>query len=246
MKMRLTVIPAMLIVAAVCSGTALAQSSGGSFGGGTTGSTGSTASSGTSGSTGLAGLTTSGFSSQLATGMTTGSTGTTGTTGSTGTTGGGGTTGGAAGTTGNAAAPGFVGANATQTFVGGAREATSQQNTNRQFQQFMQEAIASSSQSQQSGTPREIRTTMRIGFSFPTASAAQQSGRLANANALTFTRFTSTRPEFSGINVSLANDGTAVLTGFSPSTETSRLAANLIRLQPGVRNVKNEVAVAQE
>lgn len=213
--MRLTLIPAMLILAVVWSGTAFAQSSGGTSG------TGGTDTTGTSGAN------TAGITTQLLTGETTGATGTTGTTGT------------------ETETTGFVGGNATETFIGGAREATEQQNMDRQFQAFMQEAIAPSNQSQQSGTPREIRTTMRIGFNFPSASAAQQSGKLANANSLSLARFTSTRPEFSSVNINLASDGTAILTGLSPSTESSRLAANLIRLQPGVRKVNNQIAVAR-
>jgi hypothetical protein len=114
---------------------------------------------------------------------------------------------------------------------------------NRQFQAFQNMQITPGTQSTQSSTPRQIRTTMSIGFSFPTASAAQASGRLANANSLSLSRYISARPEFSNIDVSLASDGTAVLTGLSSSTETSRLAANLIRHQPGVRKVNNQITV---
>ena len=139
----------------------------------------------------------------------------------------------------------FIGSNAAEAFVGGAREATGQQSTNRQFQAFQDNQTASSAETQQTGTPREIRTVLAISFNYPTALMAQQTGRLASANSLSLVRFSSTRPELSGINVSLTSQGTAILTGALPTVESRRLAANLIRLQPGVRKVENQIAVAQ-
>ena len=142
------------------------------------------------------------------------------------------------------AATGFVGSNSSQAFVGGAREATNQQATNRQFGAFQNTQNTSNTQSSQSGTPRSIRTTMRIAFAAPSGTFAQQTGALAYSNSVQLTQFSTNRPELSGINVELTADGVAVLTGTSPSTDTSRLAANLVRLQPGVRRVNNQIAVA--
>jgi hypothetical protein len=142
------------------------------------------------------------------------------------------------------AATGFVGGNASQAFVGGAREATNQQANNRQFGAFQNTQNTSNTQSSQSGTPRSIRTAMRIAFAAPSGTFAQQTGTLAYSNSVQLTQFSTNRPELSGINVELTADGVAVLTGTSPSTDTSRLAANLVRLQPGVRRVNNQIAVA--
>lgn len=141
------------------------------------------------------------------------------------------------------AATGFVGGNASQAFVGGAREATNQQATNRQFGAFQNTQNTSNTQSNQSGTPRSIRTTIRIAFAAPSGTFAQQTGILATSNSVQLTQFSTNRPELSGVNVELTADGVAVLTGTSPSTDTSRLAANLVRLQPGVRKVNNQIAV---
>ncbi len=182
----------------------------------------------------------------IGTGSSLGTTGTSGTSSLTGSTA---SKTGAAGTTGanskGTAAQSFVGGNASQNFVGGARQATNQQQNNRQMQQF-QTQQQGNTQTQSTGTPRAIRTSMTIGFSFPTASASQLSGRLANANSLSLGRFTSTKPEFANVNVSLNSNGVAVLTGSSPTTEASRLAANLVRIQPGVRKVDNQLTVAAE
>ncbi len=141
------------------------------------------------------------------------------------------------------AAESFIGANATQGFVGGARQATNQQGSDRQFQ-AIQNDQSQQITSQQTGTPREIRSTLRVGFAFPTASQSQMIGRLADANVASLTRFTPSRPELAGIDVEMSSGGVAILTGSATTLETSRLAANLIRLQPGVRKVKNQIVVS--
>ncbi len=141
------------------------------------------------------------------------------------------------------AAESFIGANATQGFVGGARQATNQQGSDRQFQ-AIQNDQSQQSTSQQTGTPREIRSTLRVGFAFPTASQSQMTGRLADANVASLTRFTPSRPELAGIDVEMSSGGVAILTGSATTLGTSRLAANLIRLQPGVRKVKNQIVVS--
>ncbi len=143
------------------------------------------------------------------------------------------------------AATGFVGSNSSQAFVGGVRQAENQQATNRQFGAFQKTQPTSNTQSTQSGTPRSIRTTIKIAFTAPSGTFAQQAGVLADPNSVQLTQFTAKRPELSGIAVELTADGVAVLTGTSSSTETSRLAANLVRLQPGVRKVNNQIVVAR-
>ena len=143
------------------------------------------------------------------------------------------------------AATGFVGSNSSQAFVGGVRQSENQQATNRQFGAFQNTQPTSNTQSSQTGTPRSIRTTMKIAFTAPSGTFAQQTGVLADSNSVQLTQFSAKRPELSGINVELTADGVAVLTGSSPNTETSRLAANLVRLQPGVRKVNNQIAVAR-
>lgn len=143
------------------------------------------------------------------------------------------------------AATGFVGSNSSQAFVGGVRQAENQRATNRQFGAFQNTQPTSNTQSTQSGTPRSIRTTMKIAFTAPSGTFAQKTGVLADSNSVQLTQFSAKRPELSGINVELTADGIAILTGTSPSTETSRLAANLVRLQPGVRKVTNQIAVAR-
>jgi len=136
----------------------------------------------------------------------------------------------------------FIGSNATQGFIGGASQATNQQGNNRQFQ-AIQNNQSQQNSTQQTGTPREVRTTLRVGFSFPSALQSQQTGRLANANVPSLGRFLQDRPGLAGINVAMNSNGVAVLTGAAPGIESSRLAANLMRLQPGVRKVDNQITL---
>lgn len=142
------------------------------------------------------------------------------------------------------AAQSFVGANATQGFIGGATQGQTQQRSNRQFQ-----AIQNTNQQntqQPIGTPREIRSTLRVGFVFSSAPQLNVAGRLANANVPSMDRFIPERPELAGIDVTLNSSGIAVLTGSAPDVESRRLAANLMRLQPGVRKVENQILVLAE
>lgn len=136
----------------------------------------------------------------------------------------------------------FIGSNATTGFVGGASQAGNQQGTNRQFQ-ALQNNLSQQGTSQQSGTVREIRSTLRVAFAFPSATQLQMNGSLANANIASLRRFSPIRPELEGIEVALSSSGIAVLTGSAPNVETRRLAANLIRLQPGIRKVENQIVV---
>jgi len=136
----------------------------------------------------------------------------------------------------------FIGSSATTGFIGGASQAGNQQNTNRQFQ-ALQNNQSQQSTSQQSGTAREVRTTLRVSFAFPSATQMQMNGSLVNPNIASLRRFSPIRPELAGIEVALNSNGIAVLSGSAPTVETRRLAANLIRLQPGIRKVENQIVV---
>jgi len=143
------------------------------------------------------------------------------------------------------AAQSFIGSNATQNFVGATRQTTNQQGTNRQFGQFQNTQTNTGRTTQTTtGTPREVRTTLRVGFSSPQPTNAAQIGAIAPQNLTSLTRYIEQRPDLSGIEVNLNSEGTATLTGFTTSVETSRLASNLIRFQPGVRRVDNQVRIA--
>jgi hypothetical protein len=181
------------------------------------------------------------------TGMSTGTGATSGTGGTNGGIGGTTATGGAAtdvSTLGSNAAQSFIGANATQGFIGGATGTNNQQRTNRQFRALQNN---NQQQTQQTtGTPRAIKTTLRVGFVFPSAPQLASVGRMANANVASMNRFVAQRPDLAGINVDLNSSGVAVLTGSAVTEESRRLAANLMRIQPGVRKIDNQIVVQAE
>jgi hypothetical protein len=212
----------------------------------TGGNSGSSGLSGLGGNIGLSGLT-GGTAGSSTTGGTTSAAGSS--TGQTGVNGSGlsgqstfgGTVPGASTAVSNAAQT-FIGSNTTQGFIGGTSQATNQQGSNRQFQ-AIQNNQSQQNTSQQTGTPREVKTTLRVGFAYPNASESRMNGKLADANIVSLSRFTHNRPELAEINVALSSSGVAVLTGSALSLETSRLAANLMRLQPGVRKVDNQIIV---
>ncbi|MFM8475483.1 MAG: BON domain-containing protein, partial [Planctomycetaceae bacterium] len=155
-----------------------------------------------------------------------------------------GTTGGGTNTAGTTDGQGnFIGGNQSQNFIGGGRQANGQQGTNRQFQAFQNNQNTSSQGTQSTGTPRQIRTALRVNIPAVRLSNGQTASFSAPANAATLERFVARRPEFSSLAVSLAADGTAVITGVAGSEEDRRLAGNLLRLQPGVKRVDNQVTL---
>lgn len=141
----------------------------------------------------------------------------------------------------------FVGGTAsTDSFVGGNRQAQGQQMQNRQFQQFQNTQTSTGNRNQtQSGTPRQVQSVLRVGFTFSGGTVSQQSGRMDAVNSLSLSRYAASHPEFSDVMVELNTDGVAVLTGTIRDEESSRLAANLIRFQPGVRRVNNQLNVSR-
>lgn len=137
------------------------------------------------------------------------------------------------------AANGFVGGNQSGDFVGAGQQGD-QIDSNRQFQAFQDTQNNSMQGSQSSKTPRQIKTALRVNFSFPAVDQARSQGKMSKANAPSLDRYMTRHPELSGIVVSLQENGVAVLSGETSSAESVRLAANLVRLQPGVRRVENQ------
>ena len=134
----------------------------------------------------------------------------------------------------------FIGGNATDGFIGGG--VTTQRNNNRQFQAITNTDVPTGGTRESNGTARRIPTSLRIAFSFPTAIG---STLLMNSSGSTIQQVANVRPELRQVNTQLGTDGVAVLTGTAPDAESRRLAANLVRLRPGVRKVDNQIIVAQ-
>ncbi|MDG1896509.1 MAG: BON domain-containing protein [Fuerstiella sp.] len=134
----------------------------------------------------------------------------------------------------------FIGSNQTGNFVGGA--VATDTGANRLFR-ALAEASVPTGGNQQTGTPRSIPTSLRIAFSYPSPNAG--SG-LAPASGYAINRVALQRPEFRNVSVSVSSVGVAVLDGAVNNAAARRLAANLIRLRPGVRKVENRILIAAE
>ena len=138
------------------------------------------------------------------------------------------------------AAGGFVGAGNAEGFVGGARESETNSNINRLFRSIQAGEVPTGSTQESTGNPRRIPVSLRLGFAAPPARSAAV---MAGTGGTSFERFLSARPGLRSVQVTLADSGVATLTGVAPDAETWRLAANLIRLQPGVRRIDNQIQV---
>jgi hypothetical protein len=147
----------------------------------------------------------------------------------------------AGGTAGSNTAEVFVGGNNTGGFVGGG--VGTQRNNNRQFQAITNNNVPTGGGGQTSGSPRRIPVSLRIAFPYP---RQQQRTSLVSAPGPVLNHIAQTRPELRNINVSLTANGIATLTGYAPNADTRSLAANLVRLQPGVRRVENQLSIAAE
>jgi len=92
-----------------------------------------------------------------------------------------------------------------------------------------------------------IRPSLRLGFAVKTRSTTEIGKsiyRRFEKLASRFERLAETRPAFSNVKFAVGNNGTVVLSGQVESDSTKRLATNLLRMEPGVRSVKNNLVVA--
>ena len=140
----------------------------------------------------------------------------------------------------NNAATGFVGGvDPNNAFVGAAQQ--TQRNNSRQFQSITQNGVPTGRAQTNSGTPRQIPVSLKVGFAVPTANAATQ---LIPHTGTAFRQVAVSKPELRGVQVNVAN-GVAVLIGQAPTASSRRLAANLVRLRPGVKRVDNRILIGQ-
>ena len=140
------------------------------------------------------------------------------------------------GTAGSNTAEVFVGGNNSGGFVGGG--VATQRNNNRQFQGITNATVPTGGGAQASGDPRRIPVSLRISFAYPRPDA---STLLIGAAGPAIQRVSLTRPELRNVQVSISATGVATLTGKVPDANSARLAANLVRLRPGVRRIESQL-----
>lgn len=143
------------------------------------------------------------------------------------------------GTAGGNVAEAFVGGNNTGGFVGGGVQ--TQQNSNRQFSAITNRDVATGGSAQATGTPRRVPVSLKVAFPSPPPLLASE---LIGPTTPVVQQVAIRRPEFASVAVEVMPDGTAVLTGFAADVDARRLAANLVRLNPGVRRIDNRLVIS--
>lgn len=131
----------------------------------------------------------------------------------------------------------FVGAGDLESFIGAG--VTTDRNGNRQFRSITNPTIATGG-NRQTGTPRIKRTQLRIAFQYPQPAflpLVRQRQQLAIRQVATV------RPSLNSVSVRIDDRGIATLSGAAPDAASRRLAANLLRLEPGVRRIRNDIAI---
>ena len=93
----------------------------------------------------------------------------------------------------------------------------------------------------QSSARRIIRPRQEIAFTFRRPSTLQLNSTLR----IRFKNISLRQPALRSVTVVLDEQGAATLSGQVNSPETMRLAAIVVRLEPGVRSIKNELTVAE-
>lgn len=140
----------------------------------------------------------------------------------------------------------FTGRTTNQGFVGNTQVGQQQANLNAFNQMFqgMQRAGGQGNRGAgQTNTERfQMRPTLRVGFEYAptTATASVTSPKFVSR----FNGITARRPQLAGVNISSDYEGRVVLRGSVANEDSKSLAAALLRLEPGVREVVNELTVA--
>ncbi|MEP3478756.1 MAG: BON domain-containing protein [Fuerstiella sp.] len=136
--------------------------------------------------------------------------------------------------------PGFVGgADPSAAFVGGGQQ--TDRNNSRQFRAVTQNGVPVGGTQTNTGTPRQVPVSLKIGFAVPTASAAVQ---LMPRSGVPFQQVAANRIELRQVKINVVK-GVAVLVGQVPTESSRRLAANLVRLRPGIKTIDNRILIAK-
>jgi hypothetical protein len=93
----------------------------------------------------------------------------------------------------------------------------------------------------QSSSRRIVRPRQEIAFTFRRPPTSQ----INSSIRLRFKQISLRQPALRNVLVVLDEKGAATLSGQVNSPETLRLAAIMVRLEPGVRSIKNELTVAE-
>ncbi len=92
-----------------------------------------------------------------------------------------------------------------------------------------------------SATTRQVRPRFRLAFQ---PSRSLTAARVQASAVSRLTKYSGRVPALKNVAVEAAANGTITLRGTVNSPDAARLASNLLRLEPGVRRIQNEIKVA--
>lgn len=105
-----------------------------------------------------------------------------------------------------------------------------------QFGQGGQNGMGGNNNNQQ---PRTVRPQQKVAFTYPQPKSDSLTSTI-NARFLKL----SGRTSLKGLNIEVAAEGKAILSGQVETEDSRRLAERLVALEPGVRSVQNDLVVA--
>lgn len=146
---------------------------------------------------------------------------------------------------------GFIGGNSGENFIGGnlnGQNGGGQQGGNRrtgggggsrQLDQGMMNQLNGGNGGGTASTKPTIRPRLKTAFTYPQTNV----GNVVSSNRIRFEKLTVRYPQLNQVQIDSAENGRIILTGTVDSPETAKLAENLMRLEPGVRSIDNQLAV---
>jgi hypothetical protein len=94
-------------------------------------------------------------------------------------------------------------------------------------------------QSSRNSATKRVRPRHRIAFAFESRSLAKIQTSLDVRFSLLLTK----RPEFKNVTIAVGKPGELTLSGNVPSSTVKRIATAMVRMEPGVRRVTNQLSV---
>lgn len=136
-----------------------------------------------------------------------------------------------------------AGGNTNTTQQNAFNNARNLQRLNQQFNRTNQNRNAGNTQ----GT-RTIRPSLRLGFTpkpRPTKDLQESLGKRLKALSTRVPSLASGRPEYASVKFDFSKQGEIVLSGSVPNEDASSLLANILRMEPGVSSVRNDLKIAK-
>ncbi len=141
---------------------------------------------------------------------------------------------------------GFIGRNSSNNnqFIGAAAQGLNGQNgnqngqSNRPSRQSTNQNQFQNTGGQETNRAAGVRPRQKVAFDYPQLQIAQVLTSIEGR----FKKLAKYNPSLNSVTLAQAADGTVVLTGEARNAAEAKMAESLVRLEPGVRNVRNEMS----